>query len=83
MESCFVLVDQEGILWQWSNDVPAPQRFEFSWNNGKEQRVVSVGCNLLRITVLLESQHYVTFYDPVFAGVLVYGLKSMMAIFCD
>ena len=68
MESKFLLVDTDGILWFWSNDSAKPAKADFSWNNGEQQKVISVGCNLLRASVLLQSTHYVTFYDQVFSG---------------
>lgn len=64
MESAFVLVDADGVLWLWNNNEAAPMKAEFSWNG--KHKIISVGCNLLRATVLFNSKHVCTFYDKCF-----------------
>lgn len=67
MESCFLLVDDEGHLWIWDNDSPEILKARFSWN--ETDNVIAIGCNMHRATLLLESNKYVTFYDKCFKDV--------------
>jgi hypothetical protein len=66
MESCFLLIDEEGHLWIWYNDQCLPYKAEFPWNAA--DTIIAIGCNMYRATVLLESNQFVTFYDKCYRG---------------
>ena len=71
MESAFILVDSDGLLWLWRNVDEKPTKADFAWNDGRH-KITTVGCNLLRATILLNSMHAVTFYDKAFSCKLIY-----------
>lgn len=69
MESCFLLIDEEGHLWTWYNDVAKPTKATYEWN--EKDPIIAIGCNMYRATLLLESNVYVTFYDKCFKGIFL------------
>ena len=69
MESCFLLIDEEGHLWIWYNDSSQPYKAKFPWND--TETIKAVGCNMFRATVLLETNKFVTFYDKSFKGLII------------
>ena len=64
MESAFLLLDVDGILWFWTNTESKPLKADFSWNG--KHKITAIGCNLLRASVLFRSKHCATFYDKCF-----------------
>ena len=78
MESCFLLIDEEGHLWIWYNDMSQPIKAPFAWN--KTETIIAIGCNMFRATVLLESNQLVTFYDKSFKGLLTLNFFLLFLI---
>ena len=74
MESCFLLIDEEGHLWIWYNDASQPYKARFPWND--TETIKAVGCNMFRATVLLETNKFVTFYDKSFKGMILNSLHN-------
>ena len=65
MESGFILLDLDGVVWFLNNSEENPVKLDYEWN-GSNDKVVLVGCSSYRITLLLSSKKLVTLHDNSF-----------------
>ncbi|XP_047133859.1 uncharacterized protein LOC100207024 isoform X1 [Hydra vulgaris] len=79
MESGFILLDSDGVVWFLNNNEELPVKLEYEWN-GLNDKVVLIGCSGYRMTLLLASNKLVTLHDYSFQYVNKGAWPSLIRI---